>query len=95
MNGQRITAYLGAEEWRLIQALRDLPPSALRDRLWELLVELTDFVREPKCPELQADGVPCADAHASCDQCVQVTALLDRLRNGLHPEGPRPRQPPP
>ena len=84
MNGQRITAYLNADEWRLIQALREVPPSALRDRVWELLVELTDLVREPKCPEVQADGVPCASPHSSCDQCVQVTALIERLRTGLH-----------
>jgi hypothetical protein len=85
MNGQRITAYLGADEWRLIQALRELPESTLRARLWELLVELTDFVREPRCPEVQADGVPCASAQASCDQCAQVTDLLERLRGGLRP----------
>lgn len=83
MNGQRITAYLNAEEWRLIRALREVPPSALRDRVWELLVDLTDLVHEPRCPELQADGVPCASAHTSCDQCVQVTALIDRLRAGF------------
>ncbi len=85
MSGQKITAYLGADEWRLIQALRELPPSSLRERLWELLVELTDLVREPRCPEVQADGVPCASAQASCDQCVQVTGLLQRLRSGLPP----------
>ncbi len=81
MNGQRITAYLGADEWRLIQALRELPPSALRERLWELLVELIDYIREPRCPELQADGVPCASAHSSCDQCDRVQSLLLRLRD--------------
>jgi hypothetical protein len=84
MNGQRITAYLNADEWRFIQALRDMPASALRDRVWELLVELTDLVRDPRCPEVQADGVPCANAHGSCDQCVQVTGLIERLRTGLH-----------
>ncbi len=86
MNGQRITAYLGADEWRLIHALRELPEGSLRDRLWELLVELTDLVREPRCPRVQADGVPCATAQAACDQCVRVTDLLERLRGGLHPQ---------
>lgn len=94
MNGQRITAYLNADEWRLIQALRDVPPSALRDRVWELLVELTDLVREPKCSEVQADGVPCANAHSSCDQCVQVVGLIERLREGLHPSAGTTAPPP-
>lgn len=93
MNGQRITAYLNADEWRLIQALRDVPPSALRDRVWELLVELTDLVREPKCPEVQADGVPCASVHSACDQCVQVSALIEGLRTGLR-VGIKPTTPP-
>ncbi len=84
MNGQRITAYLNADEWRLIQALREVPPSALRDHVWELLVELTDLVREPKYPEVQTNGVPCSSPHSSCDQCVQVTALIERLPAGLH-----------
>jgi hypothetical protein len=95
MNGQKITAYLGADEWRLIRALRELPEGALRTRLWELLVELTDLVREPRCPEMQADGVPCANVHGSCDQCQQVTALLERLRDGVAPPGseaPPPRR---
>ncbi len=74
---------LSAEEWRLVQALRELPPSALRERLVMLLDELVDFVREPHCPEMQADGVPCATATAACDQCRQLTGLLEALRLGL------------
>ncbi len=76
-------AVLNREEWRLIQALRELPPSPLRARLVALIDELVDFVREPHCPEAQADGVPCENAQRSCDQCVQLTSLLEMLRNGL------------
>lgn len=90
MNGQKITAYLGADEWRLIQALRELPESTLRTRLWELLFELLDLARDPRCPEFQADGVPCASAHGSCEQCEQVAALLARLRGGLRPPAGAP-----
>jgi hypothetical protein len=77
----RIT--LSLEEWRLVQTLRELPPSPLRDRLMLLLEELVEFVREPHCPEMQADGVPCASAQLACDQCRQLTGLLDALRHGL------------
>jgi hypothetical protein len=74
---------LDREEWRLIQALRGLPPSPLRARLIALIDELVDFAREPRCPEAQADGVPCESAQRSCDQCLQLTALVEMLRNGL------------
>ncbi len=26
----------------------------------------------PRCPEYQADGVPCADAHGSCEVCPRA-----------------------
>lgn len=81
--GEPIKAYLDGDEWRLILALRDLPPSPLRDRLWELLRELVAFVQQPACAEMQADGVPCENPQAACDQCLAVTALLEGLRTRL------------
>ena len=78
-----VGVFLDREEKRLIQALRDLPPSPLRVRLVALIDELVDFVSEPRCPEAQADGVPCENAQRSCDQCLQLTALVEMLRNGL------------
>ncbi len=71
------------EERRLIDALRAIPPSPLRDRLAQLVSELVDFVAAPGCAELQADGAPCTSAQASCDECRKVTALLDGLRSRL------------
>jgi hypothetical protein len=74
---------LSEEERRLIAALRDIPPSLRRDSLTLLLQELTELVREPHCAEMQADGVPCASAHVACDECQQITVLLDGLRSRL------------
>ncbi len=70
-------------ERRLVDALRAIPPSPLRDRLEQLVSELVDFVAAPGCAELQADGAPCTSAQASCDECRKVTALLEGLRNRL------------
>ena len=74
---------LRPEERRLVEALRAIPPSPLRDRLAQLVSELADFVAAPGCAEMQADGVPCNSAQASCDECRKLTALLDGLRTRL------------
>ncbi|HVO51536.1 MAG TPA: hypothetical protein VMV60_11125 [Thermoanaerobaculia bacterium] len=66
-------------EWRLVNALREVPESALRTRVNALVEGLIALAREPKCPEHMADGVPCASVHANCDQCVEVTRMLEGL----------------
>ena len=78
------TGILSKDEWLLVNALRDLPPSPLRDRFLVLLGELLGFLADPGCAEMQADGVPCANARAACDECRKVTDLLDALRSRLH-----------
>ena len=77
------TVAVDESEWQLLRSLRDIPPSPLRDGLAGLLHDLIAFVSSPGCPELQADGVPCADAHMSCDRCGQMLRLLDGLRGRL------------
>jgi hypothetical protein len=74
---------LRPEERKLVLALRTIPPSPLRDRLYALVGELADFVAEPCCAELQADGAPCTSAQASCDQCRKLLELLEGLRGRL------------
>jgi hypothetical protein len=74
---------LRPEELRLVLALRAIPESPLRDRLLALLGELCDFVAQPCCAELQADGAPCTSAQAACDQCRKLLELLDGLRGRL------------
>jgi hypothetical protein len=79
MGPERISLSVTPDELRLITTLRDLPESPLRDRIRRLLEDLLAFARNPHCGEYQADGVPCADPRADCDQCQVVLDLLDRL----------------
>ena len=73
------THSLSPAEWRLVTSLREVPESALRARVNSLVEALIDLAKEPRCPEHMADGVPCASVHANCDQCVQVTRMLEGL----------------
>lgn len=71
---------LTPEEWKLVSALRSVPPSPLRERLDDLLGELMRFAADPKCTESQGDGVPCTNTNMDCDSCKRVTDLIDALR---------------
>jgi hypothetical protein len=74
---------LGPEEQKLLLALRGIPPSRLRDLMTTLIVELADFVAEPGCAEMQADGAPCPASDTSCDDCRKLTTILEGLRGRL------------
>jgi hypothetical protein len=71
---------LTGEEWRLLCELREVPPGPLRTKLFGLLFDLVAYVREPQCPEAQADGVPCASTSVACDQCRPLEPMIDALR---------------
>jgi hypothetical protein len=81
-----ITINVSPAELRMIMTLRDMPESPLRDRVQKLLADVLAFARNPRCHELQADGVPCEKPEADCDQCQVVVAMLDTLEQRL----PRP-----
>ncbi len=68
------------QEWMLLRTLREVSDSALRQKLDRFMIELADFVREPRCPKVQADGVPCDSTQADCRQCLKLDELLDTLR---------------
>jgi hypothetical protein len=74
---------LRPDERKLVEALRAIPESPLRERLSAFLSELADFVAAPSCAEMQADGAPCTSVQAACDECRKMTALLDGLRSRL------------
>lgn len=80
---EHVSVKLTPYEWDLISGLRDIPPSPLRELMHEMMAALVDYVREPKCAEMQADGVPCASPTADCEQCVKVRQLLTNLRHGI------------
>jgi hypothetical protein len=48
-----------------------------------LVSELADFVAEPSCAEMQADGAPCPSTEVSCEECRKVTSILEGLRGRL------------
>lgn len=74
---------LTTEEKKLLLALREIPPSRLKDLLTTLVSELADFVAEPGCAEMQADGAPCPATDVACDECRKVTSILEGLRGRL------------
>jgi hypothetical protein len=45
--------------------------------------DLIDFVRDPRCPEAQGDGVPCASVEIACQDCRHVIAVLAGLHQRL------------
>ena len=83
MTQDPVTVTLAKHEWDFIAALRDIPQGQLKTLLEELLQRLVEFVREPTCPDVQADGVPCASPAADCEQCVRVRGVLELLRRDL------------
>jgi len=80
---EHVSVRLTPDEWQLIAGLRDIPPSPLRDLMNQMMTALVEYVREPKCAEMQADGVPCTSPTADCEQCVKVQRLLTTLRHGV------------
>ena len=74
-----ITLTVSPAEARMITTLRNMPESPLRDRVHRLLEDLLAFARNPRCHELQADGVPCENPEADCDQCQVVLAMLETM----------------
>ncbi len=84
MTGEQLLP-LTLEEQRLLLALREIPPSRLRDLMMTLVSELADFVAEPRCTDMQADGAPCPTTDVSCDECRKLTSVLEGLRGRLQP----------
>ena len=74
---------LSPEEEKLLRALREIPPSRLRDLMTTLIGELAEFVAEPSCVEMQSDGAPCPASNVSCDECRKLTTILEGLRGRL------------
>jgi hypothetical protein len=79
MSENPIQAALTPEEWTLIQALRALPESPVRDRVHQVFSELIFFVQNPRCQGMGVEGFPCGEPKASCEECHGVWDALDRL----------------
>ncbi|HSB36729.1 MAG TPA: hypothetical protein VLH41_07610 [Thermoanaerobaculia bacterium] len=81
MSDGKVTVSLNSDEWRLLSALRAIPPSLLREKTLAAVEALVEYAKEPRCTEMQADGVPCDTVTALCEQCLHVTWLIDSLRD--------------
>lgn len=79
MRDTTVPVTLSAEEWDLISTLRDMPPSPLKNRVNALVSELIGFIRDPRCAEMQGDGVPCDNVSTACEQCTHVAEMLDSM----------------
>lgn len=80
MTDHTVITALTPEEWGLVARLRDVPDGRLHRDLVALLWDLLGFASEPGCRDAQADGVPCASARSSCDECQRIRASLALLR---------------
>lgn len=79
MRESTIDVTLTAREWELISTLRAIPPSPLKHKVASLIDELVEFIHDPKCAEMQGDGVPCDNVSTACEQCVHVAGMLDTM----------------
>jgi hypothetical protein len=79
MSEPTITAVLSPAEWRLIESVRGLPESKLRDRIFEVLDSLLFYVRNPRCEGMGVEGFPCGEPASTCEECHQVWDLLEGL----------------
>lgn len=80
MSDRTIFTSLRPFEWDVVRLLREVPRGALHAEVLEVVNGLLRFAAAPTCSRAQADGVPCASAHASCEECRLVAAQLARLR---------------
>jgi hypothetical protein len=79
MRESTVDVTLTASEWELISSLRAMPPSPLRRKVAALIQDLVEFIRDPKCAEMQGDGVPCDNVSTACEQCAHVAAMLESM----------------
>jgi hypothetical protein len=84
-----ITEVLSPSEWRLIQGIRQLPESRLRDRTSEVLEGLLFYVKNPRCQGMGVEGFPCGDPVSTCEECHQIWDLLDTINMRIS-ESPQP-----
>lgn len=80
---ERTSILVTATEKKILASVRGLPEGNLKRKLESFLVDLTVFVREPKCCQVQADGIPCESVQADCEQCMKVDELIANLQRAL------------
>jgi len=79
MSDHPVPATLSPAEWKLIQELRTLPDSPLKDRVHAVLSELLFFIRHPQCQGMGIEGFPCGTPQSSCEDCHRIWSTLDLI----------------
>ena len=79
MSAATIPATLSPSEMKLIEAIRALPESSLRDRTHEVLGGLMFYLQNPRCQGVGVDGFPCGEPVSSCAECHQIWDLLESI----------------
>lgn len=79
MSQNPVRVELSEAEWRLVQALRELPESGLKAKVHGVMEELLFYVRNPRCQGMGAEGFPCGEPVTTCEACHEVWDLLDAL----------------
>jgi hypothetical protein len=74
-----INVGLTEPEWNLIQGIRALPESPLRERVHDTLFELLFYIANPRCQGMGVEGFPCGDPRSSCEDCHRIWDLLDQI----------------
>lgn len=77
---------LSPQERRFISKLREIPPGVVHEELLELLGDIVDYRGGLRCPDAQADGVPCFSAALDCDHCPYAAGVLTSLQGRLRPD---------
>ena len=71
-------------EKKILDGLRDLPEGDLKRTTEAFLLELSDQLANPRCADVQADGVPCGEAATDCEKCLTLKQLVQNMRGLLH-----------
>ena len=72
-----------SREKKFIDTIRELPEGDLKRTAEAFLLELSDCLTNPRCAEVQADGIPCGAVDADCEQCLELKSMVEQLRDRL------------
>jgi len=73
-------------EKKILDGLRELPAGDLKRTTEAFLLELSDRLSNPRCAQVQADGIPCGESSADCEDCLSLKQLVSSMRNMLQQE---------
>lgn len=70
---------LTAQETALLERFRALPDDDSRERMLQLSRALGFYIQNHRCLGMGAEGFPCGEPPATCDECHRTWDLLDQL----------------